>query len=92
MKRESESTKESYILNISQSRYPLIEEVAKTYFDFKITKEAKAPWDILWTDSVPPYSCLTIVLGCRKNVEFEKFPKNEPFSWNVEPPYEKQPN
>lgn len=40
------------VINLTFSRYPVVEDIARRMFDLTVTRAASDPWDILWTDTV----------------------------------------
>jgi len=40
------------VIHVGFSSYPVVEDIARNVFGFKITKEPTNEWDILWSDTV----------------------------------------
>lgn len=43
---------EKLTINLSYSHYPVVEEVAKNSFNYRVSKIPDNNWDILWSDTV----------------------------------------
>ena len=53
VKGKKRRKKERLILNIAYTQYPVIKEVGKA-FNFKITRNDEADWDLIWLDGALP--------------------------------------
>jgi len=50
--RESDAEDNRIVLNLSYSSYPIIEEVARQKFNYRVSRLPNSEWDILWSDTV----------------------------------------
>ena len=42
------------ILHVGTTKYPVIREVGKNIFNFKLTGNDEEDWDLQWTDNAVP--------------------------------------
>lgn len=47
------------VCNISNTQYPLIPEIVKSEFNWKVSEDESEDWDIMWTDCSVPTEILT---------------------------------